>query len=88
MNIELLPPDKKLLVKAAVQICEKLDKSPQYYAGAVYSDHSGCLHAWVVPKEEPLLHVEGVILEHLVNVSTSTPEADNALVDELRGLLP
>lgn len=87
MNIELLPPDKKMLIKAAVQLCEKLDKSPQYYAGAVYSGYSGCLHTWVLPKEEPLMHIEGVILEHLVDVSTSTPGADNALVDELRGLL-
>lgn len=87
MNIELLSPDKKMLIKAAVQLCEKLDKSPHYYAEASYSNESGCLHTWVIPKEEPLMHVEGVIVERLVNVSTSTPEADNALVDELRGLL-
>jgi hypothetical protein len=87
MNIELLAPDKKLLIKAAVQICEKLNDSPMYYAEAEYSNDSGMLHAWVIPKEEPLLHVEGVIVEHLFPVAESKPEFDNQFIDGLRGLL-
>lgn len=87
MNIELLAPDKKMLIKAATQLCEKLNKSPQYYAEAEYSNASGMLHIWVIPKEEPLLHVEGVIIEHLFPVAESAPEFDNQIIDELRGLL-
>tara|TARA_R110002074_G_scaffold121968_1_gene256493 strand:+ start:15940 stop:16206 length:267 start_codon:yes stop_codon:yes gene_type:complete len=87
MNIELLTPDKKMLIKAATQLCEKLNDSDHYYAEAKYSADSGCLHTWVISKEEPLLHIEGAIIDRLTHVATSTPEVDNQVIDELRVLL-
>lgn len=87
MNIELQTPDKKMLVKAAIQLCEKLNNSDHYYAEAKYSDKSGCLHIWVISKEEPLLHIEGAIVDRLVHVATSKPAYDNAFIEQLRGLL-
>jgi len=87
MNLELQTPEKKMLVKTAIELCEKLDASPYYYANAEYSNESGCINIWVIPKEEPLLHTEGSIAEYIFNVKDSAQDFDERIIKQLRGML-
>lgn len=87
MNIELQTPEKKLFVKQVIELCEKLNDSKYYYSEAEYSDRSGCLNVWVIPKEEPLLHTEGSIAEYIFNVKDSSKDFESKLVAQLWGML-
>ncbi len=87
MNLELQTPEKKALVKQAIELCEKLDASPYYYSNAEYSNDSGCLNIWVIPKEEPLLHTEGALAEYIFSVKDSTSNFDTRIIKQLNGML-